>query len=125
MAGNEVMRTPTPWLLDGGCIYVLDDSGRTNRFSASVQGGFVYMSNGRDSKSQRTPQSELDANAAFIVRAVNAHDDLVEALKLAEDVLSRAPFSTQMWPTGIHPQIGITTIRAALRKALSPSVPEA
>jgi hypothetical protein len=37
-----------------------------------------------------------------------------EALKLAEDVLSRAPFSTGIWPNGMHPQTGIDVIRAAL-----------
>lgn len=39
------------------------------------------------------------------------------ALKLAEDVLSRSPFSTQMWPNGMHPNTGIEQIRAAIAKA--------
>lgn len=37
-----------------------------------------------------------------------------EALELAEDVLSRSPFSTDIWPNGVHPNTGITKIRAAL-----------
>lgn len=39
---------------------------------------------------------------------------LREALTLAEDVLSRAPFSNSIWPNGMHPYKGIRIIRAAL-----------
>ena len=40
--------------------------------------------------------------------------EMQAALTLAEDVLSRAPFSTGIWPNGMHPQVGIEKIRAAL-----------
>ena len=46
-----------------------------------------------------------------------AHDRIEElegALRLAEDVLSRAPFSNALWPNGMHPQGGIEQIRTAL-----------
>jgi hypothetical protein len=52
-----------------------------------------------------------------------------EALVLAEDVLSRAPFSTQLWPNGMHPNRGIEQIRSALtepvveEKPMKPSTP--
>jgi hypothetical protein len=36
------------------------------------------------------------------------------ALTLAEDVLSRAPFSNAIWPNGMHPNKGISVIRSAL-----------
>jgi len=39
---------------------------------------------------------------------------VVEALTIAEDVLSRSPYSTAIWPNGMHPQTGIEKIRAAL-----------
>lgn len=39
---------------------------------------------------------------------------LRKALILAEDVLSRSPFSNHMWPNGMHPQVGMEQIRAAL-----------
>lgn len=39
---------------------------------------------------------------------------LRKALTLAEDALSRSPFSTQIWPNGTHPNAGIELIRAAL-----------
>ena len=42
---------------------------------------------------------------------------IVKALELAEDVLSQAPMSTMIWPNGVHPQTGITTIRNALASA--------
>jgi hypothetical protein len=61
----------------------------------------------------RTP-AENEADAAFVVKAVNGHDALVKALTLAEDILSRAPFSNALWPNGMHPMIGITQIRDAL-----------
>lgn len=41
-------------------------------------------------------------------------DTVREALELAEDVLSRAPFSNAIWPNGVHPQTGITKIRDAI-----------
>jgi len=54
------------------------------------------------------PHHPLYQEAAARVAALEA------ALRLAEDVLSRAPFSTGIWPNGMHPQIGITVIRNAL-----------
>jgi len=42
---------------------------------------------------------------------------VLEALTLAEDVLSRRPFSSGIWPNGMHPQEGIEKIRAALAMA--------
>lgn len=72
----DAQHTPTPWLLDGRLVYSLQDDARgrpTNRFSAHLDPGF-----GRDGL---TPDTELDANAAFIVRACNAHEALVAALK--------------------------------------------
>lgn len=52
-------------------------------------------------------------DAALLIAAPS----LLEALKLAEDVLSRFPYSTEMWPNGTHPQTGITQIRDAIRLA--------
>jgi hypothetical protein len=39
---------------------------------------------------------------------------VTEALEIAEDALSRAPFSTAILPNGMHPQVVIEKIRAAL-----------
>lgn len=75
--------TPTPWIVDGTSVYYLDWDGSsyegkgkyyrqqlTNRFWFSVQGS-----------SKRISKEELEANAALIVRAVNSHEELVEALE--------------------------------------------
>lgn len=42
-----------------------------------------------------------------------------KALELAEDVLSRSPFSTDFWPNGMHPQVGIEQIRTAIKDSAS------
>jgi hypothetical protein len=64
----------------------------------------------------RSP-AENEVDAAFIVDAVNSHKSLKAALELAEDVLSRFPFSTALWPNGMHPQVGIEQIRNALAQS--------
>ena len=57
------------------------------------------------------PYSQMDGD----LRAAKARIEALEAaLRLAEEVLSQAPFSTDIWPNGMHPQRGITIIRAAL-----------
>lgn len=70
--------TPTPWLLEGRTVYALDETESCNRFSCRVEGGFVFRSLGGDG--ERTGEAELDANAEFIVRACNSHDEFGEAL---------------------------------------------
>jgi len=73
--------TPTPWLRDGMTIYALDETGQVNRFSVRMEGGFIYRPYDRNSLGDRTQDAELEANAAFIVRAVNSIDELAEALR--------------------------------------------
>jgi hypothetical protein len=67
--------TPTPWLIEGATVYALNEGG-TNRMSFNMQGGWKHGSD-----DFRTTYGELEANAAFIVRACNAHADLVMALE--------------------------------------------
>lgn len=50
----------------------------------------------------------------------SAFNALVKALTLAEDILSRAPFSNALWPNGMHPMTGIKQIRDALALVGSP-----
>ena len=69
--------TKFPWIIaeqDKRFVYALNDKGY-NRFSFLVQG---------DSE---TPVEELEANTQFIVKACNAHEELVEALKDAQKKL--------------------------------------
>jgi hypothetical protein len=48
---------------------------------------------------------------------IAAAPDMLAALIVCEDVLSRAPLSTQLWPDGTHPNTGIALIRATIAKA--------
>ena len=58
---------------------------------------------------------ELYYHEVAYVRGLEKRIEALEAaLRLAEEVLSQAPFSTDIWPNGMHPQRGITIIRAAL-----------
>jgi hypothetical protein len=95
--------TPPPWGLDGS--YVVAKFGPTIADCG---------------KSPSLDHGVRRANADFIVKAVNNHDALVAALTLAEDILSRAPFSNALWPNGMHPMTGITQIRDALALVGSP-----
>ncbi|MET4184922.1 hypothetical protein ABIB94_007051 [Bradyrhizobium sp. JR7.2] len=54
---------------------------------------------------------ELDGRAPAQPQTVPV---IREALELAEEMLSQAPFSTRIWPNGMHPNRGIEKIRAAL-----------
>jgi hypothetical protein len=57
---------------------------------------------------------QVRALIAALIRCQAVSASVREALELAEDVLSRAPFSAAIWPNGMHPQRGITKIRDAL-----------
>ena len=101
--GNEAVgHTALPWrVYDGpnGKRYILAGDGPVNRNQ------IVWA---------ETTCPDNRANAAFIVSAVNAHDELVGALKLAEVSLLR--LSTQRGPFN-NAQGTLDVIRAALAKA--------
>ncbi|HYD06525.1 MAG TPA: hypothetical protein VEC60_12410 [Reyranella sp.] len=65
---SEVKHTPTPWVRSGNLLHVGTSTRAKNRIAAT----FRYDDN-------------ADANAAFIVKAVNAHDELVAALTRIRD----------------------------------------
>lgn len=81
------------------------------------EGNEIYSEPDYSSVAMLLENGKLEANAAFIVRACNAFPEMLAALDLAEDVLSRSPHSTAIWPNGMHPQTGIDKIRAALSAA--------
>jgi len=63
----------------------------------------------KDNKKHHPIQEEAEANAALIVKAVNCHEKLVEALELAEATLQR------LAPNGARATQGTRdVIRAAL-----------
>lgn len=63
---------------------------------------------------------EVDPCYDVDLRLSAGNANVREALELAEDVLSRAPFSTGIWPNGMHPQTGIDKIRDAIRSLGEP-----
>ena len=60
--------TPTDWQTHGG-EFIRDGDGRALAYCQSASG--------------KRSVKEVHANAAFIVQAVNSHDTLVDALKIA------------------------------------------
>lgn len=76
-----------------------------------------------DSDGEEVASCSSNEDCDFIVKAANSHDALVNALTLAEDILSRAPFSNALWPNGMHPMTGITQIRDALALVKSQKQP--
>jgi hypothetical protein len=77
--------TPGPWDCVERTVFALDETGTVNRFSASVQTGFVRRQQGWDA-AERTSTDELTANAHLIAAA----PDLYEALELADAALRGA-----------------------------------
>lgn len=69
---SNAQHTPTPWFLSGSGIRIRDKSPEGNDIAwaePNFAGGFDDVSR---------------ANAAFIVRACNAHEELVAALELQD-----------------------------------------
>ena len=93
---SEIKHTPTPWVAIDEYIYSQD------RFEigTTTTSGFDY---GTD-----------DANAAHIVKCVNMHDELVEALKEINDLNeNHSPFGGEMYQDRIDREL----VRETLKKA--------
>lgn len=105
--------TPTPWHISG---FEQEAGGASRVIMGSDNFSIAHVMD-------RTP-AENEADAALIVDAVNSYESLKAALVLAEDVLSRYPFSTALWPNGMHPQVGIEQIRNALSRASVKGAPD-
>lgn len=73
---NRAGHTPTPWMIKTGLkfaegrLYICDKDGQ--RLALILQNGYQQPS---------LTKKEAEANAAFIVRAVNCHEELVEMLR--------------------------------------------
>lgn len=78
MAGKH---TPTPWAVEAGTsvIWGPAPSHDTREWGASLAEARVTFSR---SYGRTVSREEADANAEFIVRACNSHDELLEALNL-------------------------------------------
>lgn len=100
----EAKHTPTPWTLK------TEDVENPAIHSAST-GKIAVWCEGSD-------PNEDAGNAALIIRAVNAHDDLVAALKRAENALVIASDKDRIWK--IEQEIALAIIRRALAKTGAP-----
>jgi hypothetical protein len=102
--------TKTPWKVAGQDHKVRIDSKKQTVARANV------VWSGAEGESIGYPEAE--ANAAFIVRCVNAHDDLVKALRTIVDGAS-ADVSDTAIVIGSDAKAALAFARAALAKAAS------
>lgn len=97
--------TPTPWeVFDNGRLLVIAPGAGWSVFEIEA--------------SHQPDRPTHEANAAFIVRAVNAHDDLVKALRTIVDGAS-ADVSDTAIVIGSDAKAALAFARAALAKAAS------
>lgn len=75
---SEVKHTPTPWIYDGYEVYSDDCE-------------YHPVANSTPNHTCRDDEEGI-ANAAHIVKCVNMHDELVEALKLCGKLLENGGF---------------------------------
>lgn len=82
---SAVKHTPLPYFFIGATVYALDENAQVNRFSTSIQPGWIKQGK---SHGTRTTDEECDATARFIGHAANCHYDMLEALKAEEEAES-------------------------------------
>ena len=104
----DLKHTPTPWKLDPHLFGQIESQDETKLIARA----------GRVEPVTDLDQCERAANAEFIVRACNSHDQLVAALWHAEAALSSCYDMTQ-WPAdGTTDQDkALSDVRAALAAA--------
>ena len=76
LAAPQQTHTPTPWKVEGDCIWA-DHPGRMSLIC--------------DMRGQGRVPGDAATNAAHIVHCVNVHDELLEALKLAQEFIRVVP----------------------------------
>jgi hypothetical protein len=97
-----IQHTPTPWHHSECFLWACVTT------KADGRGEVVCTAASRDESAAR-------ANAEFIVRAVNAHDDLLAALKEAEALIRRDAYPCPDKPQSPWGVLG--RVRAAIAKA--------
>lgn len=106
--------TPTPWKLNKA----LD--GEHVVYDPQTQYGIAYTHSGDGKGAHIEDEDTRLANAAFIVRAVNAHDALVKALEDSRHFLSIiTPYLDGTQGSDLVPRIAanVEAAQAALRQA--------
>lgn len=98
--------TATPWQVNDNDSFQICDADGEVRGCAPI--AFMHSA----------PRAEKIANAKFIVRACNAHDDLVKALQAARDALRDCHPAMRHFPeTTLNHANAIAAVSAALAKA--------
>lgn len=120
----KTARTPTPWAahehyVNDEPMTVVSDSEtwQSLRLPIAHHGkivGQLEMSTATGGFPQVDTESECRANLEFVLRAVNAHDDLVSALRTCKEVLRAVKTES-----GLHYPHAEDAIKAALTKAQS------
>ncbi len=105
---NETKHTPTPW------VYTAEMYGINNMRVYGVTGG---IHNQGIANCGYDARGESKANAGFIVRACNAHDELVAALEQCKNWFEQFSPTAQLitGQQAEHPML--TSIKSALAKA--------
>ena len=97
--------SPLPWSIVGSLVDQLYYIGGANAICDIHRSG--YVENG-DSRFHRTPKED-EANAEFIVKAVNCHDELLAALK----AFMRAPSIGSSGPGSVTIEVQSFNLKAA------------
>jgi hypothetical protein len=101
----ETSRTPGPWRVGESTGYGIEIRTSTP-FNANVAMAIPWK------------DGQGKANAAFIVRACNAYDDMLAALEAAYvALLGGLPEDESKWPECVFNRKAIFAARAAIRKA--------
>ena len=99
-------RSPTPWTYEEA--FELNDYSGNGALPINIRSGddWIVAAVVGD-----VPELPAEANAALICRAVNCHDEMVEALKMADRLLGQ--FAGPGWSEWAEAQV----VRSALSKA--------
>ena len=112
---NEAKHTPLPWaaVRQYGSAHWMIGYGEYGLI-ANV-GNHAPDARGRPNSANGAPEGEIAANAALIVRAVNAHADLLATLEMAKATIERLEVKHAGGFSSCSGTLDV--IRAALAKA--------
>lgn len=105
---SNLEHKPGSWKIDDTTVYALDETGRVNRFSAQIQGGYASY------RDERTTPDEL----AAIARLISAAPDMLAALQNASGLLDTPLARRQFHGSDFYQEV-VESIRAAISQAKS------
>jgi hypothetical protein len=89
---SDTKHTPTPWIAEGS-YWIMPAAHRDMPIGASTNAQehvskFAHVIAKVEQDTKRFTNEQVEANADFIVRAVNSHEQLVAVLREAEGVIA-------------------------------------